>query len=100
MSAVGPKQEVVVRQARGDMRTFARAFRPRNPDLIPYFPNAGNGDRRVPIREPAVAGGLSVDETRPVLHHAAGGPPQCLRSVGHLPAKKDFQNSRSGAEAL
>jgi hypothetical protein len=32
----------------GDMRTFARAFR-GNPDLIPYFPKAGNGDRRVPV---------------------------------------------------
>jgi hypothetical protein len=26
MSESGPKQEVVVRQVRGDMRTFARAF--------------------------------------------------------------------------
>ena len=48
MSESGPKQEVVVRQVRGDMRTFARAFRGKA-DLIPYFPNAGNGDRRVPV---------------------------------------------------
>jgi hypothetical protein len=44
MASIGPEQEVVVPQVRGDMRTFARAFR-GNPDLIPYFPNTGNTPR-------------------------------------------------------
>jgi hypothetical protein len=52
MLALGPKQEVVVRQVRGDMRTFARGVSSRQ--------LTGNGDRRVPVPV-----GLLVDETRP-----------------------------------
>jgi hypothetical protein len=74
MSAAGPKQEVFVRQVRCDIRTFARAFRPGNPDLIPYFSKCGNGDRRVPLREPAVAGGLSVDPACASIMPAPAGP--------------------------